>query len=203
MSTPLRSKDKARQETAAIERVLEGDQEAYTLLVQRYSGPLYRYLLNMLGRPAEADDLVQDAFLRAYLSLASYDSHYRFSTWLFRIATNLALNYIKVRRRTVSLEVLQRDPDGPPVEFPDPSATAQMHQQAERRELAELIRECIEELPPAYRVVVSLRHIAELSYAEIASSIDLPINTVRSRLHRGRERLGTCLEERVPEEDRP
>ncbi|MBN1483604.1 MAG: sigma-70 family RNA polymerase sigma factor [Chloroflexia bacterium] len=195
--------DRAQEERAAIERVLAGDQNAYSLLVERYGGSLYRYVHRMVHDPDEAQDLVQEAFLRAYLSLASYDPTYRFSTWLFRIATNLALNYIKASRRVISLESLTKDQDAPPVEFPDTSAAAHPEEQVERCELAELVQKCIEDLPPAYRVVVALRHVAELSYAEIASSADLPLNTVRSRLHRGRERLGECLEEHLPEEERP
>jgi RNA polymerase sigma-70 factor (ECF subfamily) len=193
----------AQEETQAIEAVLAGDREAYTLLVQRYKGPLYRYLLRMLRRPAEAEDATQEAFLRAYLSLSSYDSTYRFSTWLFRIATNLTLNRIKAEKRLTSLEMLQERPDGTQREFADPSDDCRPEPKVERQELCEVVRECLDQLPPAYRSVVALRHLLYLSYQEIADSMELPINTVRSRLHRGRERLGECLEERLPEEDLP
>jgi RNA polymerase sigma-70 factor (ECF subfamily) len=193
----------AQEETQAIEAVLAGDREAYTLLVQRYKGPLYRYLLRMLRRPAEAEDAAQEAFLRAYLSLASYDSTYRFSTWLFRIATNLTLNRIKAEKRLTSLEMLQESPDGALREFADQSDDCRPGPEAERQELCEVVRECVDQLPPAYRSVVALRHLLDLSYQEIADSMELPINTVRSRLHRGRERLGECLEERLPKEDLP
>ena len=196
------SDKQVQEETAAIAAVLAGDADAYALLVQRYSGPLYRYLLRMLGRPDETEDAVQEAFLRAYLSLASYDSSYRFSTWLFRIATNLTLNRIKAEQRVVSLEMLQEGAEDAPREFADRRDDCRPELQAERRELCAAVRECLELLPPAYRTVVTLRHVADLSYDEIADSIGLPVNTVRSRLHRGRERLGECLQERLPEEDR-
>jgi len=196
------SDNRAQEETQAIEAVLAGDREAYTLLVQRYQGPLYRYLLRMLRRPAAAEDAAQEAFLRAYLSLSSYDSTYRFSTWLFRIATNLTLNRIKAEKRLTSLEKLQEYPDGARREFPDQSADCKPELKAERQELCKVVRACIDQLPPAYRSVVVLRHLLDLSYQEIADCMELPINTVRSRLHRGRERLGECLEESLPEEDR-
>ena len=197
------SEAQIQEETAAIAAILAGDREAYTVLVQRYSGPLYRYLLRMVGRADEAEDAVQEAFLRAYLSLASYDATYRFSTWLFRIATNLALNRIKAAQRVVSLEMLQERPGEPPQELPDPQDACRPEPHAERLELARTVRECLDQLPEAYREVVSLRHCADRTYEEIAAITGLPLNTVRTRLHRGRERLGECLEQRLPEEDRP
>ncbi len=189
------------EETLVIGRVLDGDRESFALLVERYEGPLFRYLLRMLGRSSEAEDLAQEAFLRAYLSLASYNSQYRFSTWLFRIATNLALNRLKAERRVVSLEALRDGAQGMPLEIADSRHECRPEQQAEQAELARLVQECLGELPPAYRCVVVLRHIADLSYEEIADSTGLPVNTVRSRLHRGRERLGECLEDRLPKEE--
>lgn len=193
--------DRAQEETKAIERVLDGDAEAYALLVRRYSGALFRYLLRMMGRHDEAEDLAQEAFLRAYLSLASYNAQYRFSTWLFRIATNLALNRIKAERRVISLQALRSCPEAPPVELVDNRDESRPEHWAERTELAQLVQQCLEELPPAYRTVVALRHIADLSYNEIADSTGLPLNTVRSRLHRGRERMGECLEKHLPKEE--
>lgn len=189
------------EERAAIRRVLEGEAESFALLVRRYSGPLFRYLLRMLGRPDEAEDMVQESFLRAYLSLASYDAAYRFSTWLFRIATNLTLNRIKAEQRVVSLEDLRARPDDTPLELEDGRADCRPERLAERSELAQIVQECLERLPDAYRSVVALRHIADLTYEEIAECTGLPVNTVRSRLHRGRERLGECLEQRLPKEE--
>ena len=200
------SSEQARQETAIVERVLGGERDAYALLVERYNGSLFRYLVRMAGQPAEAEDLAQEAFLRAYLSLASYDPSYRFSTWLFRIATNLAINRIKATSKIVSLEEMrerreQRD-EAPP-ELADPCTDSRPDLAAERSEMVRLIQRCLQELPADYRAVVALRHIAELSYNEISDSIGLPLNTVRTRLHRGRERLGQCLKTRLPKEERP
>jgi len=199
------SSEQARQEAAIVERVLGGERDAYALLVERYNGSLFRYLVRMIGQPADAEDLTQEAFLRAYLSLASYDPSYRFSTWLFRIATNLAINRIKAASKIVSLEEMsdrneQRDE---PPELVDPCADGRPDQAVERAERVKMIQNCLQELPADYRAVVTLRHIAELSYNEIADSIGLPLNTVRTRLHRGRERLGECLEARLLREERP
>ena len=199
------SSEQARQEAAIVERVLGGERDAYALLVERYNGSLFRYLVRMIGQPADAEDLTQEAFLRAYLSLASYDPSYRFSTWLFRIATNLAINRIKAASKIVSLEEMsdrneQRDE---PPELVDPCTDGRPDQAVERAERVKMIQNCLQELPADYRAVVTLRHIAELSYNEIADSIGLPLNTVRTRLHRGRERLGECLEARLLREERP
>ena len=200
------SSEQARQETAIVARVLGGDRDAYALLVERYNGSLFRYLVRMTDQPADAEDLAQEAFLRAYLSLASYDPSYRFSTWLFRIATNLAINRIKSASKIVSLDEMRdrrEQRDEPPPEFADSSIDSRPDLSAERAEVVRMIRRCLQELPPDYRAVVALRHIAELSYNEISDSIGLPLNTVRTRLHRGRERLGECLEARLPKEERP
>lgn len=199
------SSDQARQETAIIRRVLGGERDAYGLLVERYNGCLFRYLARMTGQPAEAEDLAQEAFLRAYLSLASYDPTYRFSTWLFRIATNLAINRIKASSKIISLDEMRdrrEERDEAPLELADPCDDSRPDLMAERSEIVRLIQKCLQELPPDYRSVVSLRHIAQLSYNEISDSTGLPLNTVRTRLHRGRERLGECLEARLPKEDR-
>ncbi len=198
------SSEQARQETAIVERVLGGERDAYALLVERYNGTLFRYLVRMVGQPADAEDLAQEAFLRAYLSLASYDSSYRFSTWLFRIATNLAINRIKAASKIVSLEEMRErreERDEAPQELADPCTDSRPDLAAERAEMVRLVQRCLQELPADYRAVVALRHIAELSYNEISNSIGLPINTVRTRLHRGRERLGQCLEARLPKEE--
>ncbi len=199
------SSDQARQETAIIRRVLGGERDAYGLLVERYNGSLFRYLARMTGQPADAEDLAQEAFLRAYLSLASYDPTYRFSTWLFRIATNLAINRIKASSKIVSLDEMRErreERDEVPLELADPCDDSRPDVAAERSEIVRLIQKCLQELPPDYRAVVSLRHIAQLSYNEISDSIGLPLNTVRTRLHRGRERLGECIEAHLPKEDR-
>ncbi len=200
MATPL-AEARAHEEVLMINRVLGGEQEAYTFLVERYSGSLLRYLARMVGRSEEAEDLLQESFLRAYLSLASFDSTYRFSTWLFRIATNLALNRLKAERKVVSLEAMSEQLDEAPFEPADEREDCRPEYRSERAELAIEVQRCLDDLPAAYRAVVALRYLAELSYNEIADATGLPLNTVRTRLHRGRERLGECLEQRPGEEE--
>ena len=203
MSSPSRLKE----ESAIVAQVLGGDRNAYALLVDRYSGSLFRYLCRMMGRPEEAEDLAQEAFLRAYLSLASYDDTYRFSTWLFRIGTNLAINRLKAQKRIVSFDQFRRSHDGSidcedegVPDLPDLADSGRPDLAFERAELCRAIRHCLDELPEPYRAVVSLRHLGDLSYAEIADSVGLPLNTVRTRLHRGRERLGECMAAKLPRE---
>ncbi len=200
MATPL-AEARAREEVGTINRVLDGDQEAYTLLVERYSGSLLRYLVRMVKRLDEAEDLLQESFLRAYLSLASFDSTYRFSTWLFRIATNLALNRLKGERRIVSLEAMSDQLDEAPLELADEREDCRPEYRSEQAESALEMQRCLDDLPAAYRAVVALRYLADLSYNEIAEATGLPLNTVRTRLHRGRERLGECLEKLPGEEE--
>ncbi len=170
------------EEMNAIERVLQGDREAYALLVERYGGALFRYLLRLVGRPDEADDLVQESFLRAYLSLASYDAQYRFSTWLFRIAHHRAVDWLRAQRPApqTAEEWL------PAEDCPQEEAFAAL--------AAEQVRAALARLAPAQRAVLELTFYEGLSCREVAQVLGCPVGTVKSRLSHARRALRGALE---------
>ncbi len=180
-----------------IRLVLKGDKDRYGLLVDAYSSRIINYLARMTGNRYEAEDLAQEAFVRAYFALSSYDPQYKFSSWLYKIATNLCLNYLKKRRRWVHVDDYQ-DKDGRPAwVLPDTRAYGDPAKSVDCQELQREIQQAIDRLPGVYRTVVVLRHLHGLSYQEIADVTEVPIGTVKSRLGRGRSRLMALLQGRV------
>lgn len=186
-----------RTDADIVKVVLEGDKNSYALLVEAYNERIINYLARMTGNRYEAEELAQEAFVRAYVALSSYKPQYKFSTWLFKIATNLCINHLKKRSRLVHMEDYQGEDGQSAWVMPDTRSYRNPAMAAERREMRRQIQEAIDQLPPAYRTVVILRHLQGLSYQEIAEVIDLPIGTVKSRLGRGRSRLVSQLQGKV------
>ena len=186
-----------RTDAEVVQAVLAGDKNSYALLVDSYSERVINYLARMTGNRGEAEELAQDAFVRAYLALRSFDPQYKFSTWLFKIATNLCLNYLKGRKRLVHVDDYQDEDGNPMWVISDSRSQSDPVHEAERRELQRQIQQAINQLPPVYRTVVILRHVQGMSYEEISEMTDLPIGTVKSRLGRGRCRLMTLLQGRI------
>lgn len=172
-----------------IRRALEGDQQACTVLVERYRGALYHIVVKMVRRPEEAEDLVQEAFIKAFGALGSYRFEYRFSTWLYKIAANCAIDFLRKRRiDALSLDRPVATADGEiQVELADwtynPEETLHKHRQRVS------IAAAIEALPEKYKEVILMRHSQDLSYHEIARQLDVPVGTVKARIFRARELL--------------
>ena len=172
-----------------VAAVLEGEVEKYEQLVSRYQGRVVNYLYRMLRSLDDAHDLAQDVFLRVYRALDRFDPQYKFSTWLFRVAKNAAIDSVRKRRiRTVSMERPQNE-EGDSSSFDFPSPDPDPYGDARNLERRQAIGSAIEELPAEYRELVQLRHFAELSYGEIAELKEMPLGTVKNKLFRGRQML--------------
>jgi RNA polymerase sigma-70 factor (ECF subfamily) len=173
-----------------IAAVLDGDTARYAELVQRYERRLLHTMVRAVADRADAEELTQEAFVRAYFALPSYDPQFAFSTWLFKIAFNLSINHRKKqgRERERMAEAIVEPPAGA-----SPGAIASPSGSAERGELAEEIRDAIDRLPDEFREIFVMRHFQELSYREICDATGLPMGTVKSRLIRARRRLGELL----------
>lgn len=186
-----------RAEAKIIKAVLDGDKNSYCSLVDTYSERIINYLARMTGNRYEAEELAQETFVRAYYALDSYNPQYKFSTWLFQIATNLCINAFKKRQRLVHVDGYQ-DEDGKSWwVMPDTRRAGDPAAMAEQHDLQREVQEAIDLLPAVYRIVVILRHMHGLSYQEIADVTELPIGTVKSRLGRGRSRLAEMLKDKV------
>lgn len=172
-----------------IAAVLKGDRERFGELVERYQGRLINYLYRLLRNLDEAHDLAQEVFFKVYRALNRYDPRYRFSTWLFRVAQNSAIDLIRKRRlRVVSMSVSD-DEDGRDRDWEFPSEERNAYGDLRNRERGDAIQEAVAGLPWEYRELVLLRHFGELSYEEIASLKSMPLGTVKNKLFRGRQML--------------
>jgi RNA polymerase sigma-70 factor (ECF subfamily) len=177
-----------------VERALKGFEDGFRTLVARYQRPVYNLLARMLRDPALAEDLTQETLLKAYGHLSSFDARFKFSSWIFRIAHNTAVDALRRRpRRETSLD----DP-GPRERarvdqaLVDPRSDAGLRS-AERRDLARVLEAALDRLRPEYRQVVVLRYHEDLSYEEVAGITSLPLGTVKSYLHRARAEMAEFL----------
>ena len=170
------------------ERSLNGDLEAYSELARRHHGRLYQTIFAMVGDSDDADDLTQESFIKAYRSLGRFKGQSRFYTWIYRIAVNQTLDWMKAkkRRRDVPLEYAEGDRAGR-VEGTDNGVY--------RRELNQHLEAALESLTPEYRATVVLREIDGRTYEEIAELLTCSVGTVKSRLFRARGQLRTLLED--------
>ena len=174
-----------------VAQVLAGDQQGYRLLVERHQQAVFNAAYRLLGNHDEAADIAQDAFLRAYRALHSFQRDRPMAPWLCRIAINLSLNRLKQWRPTLSLD---DDQTGPALEVSDTRAEPQAHLLRSERQAA--LRRALLALPPGQRVILELRHFQALSYEEIARQLGLSLANVKSRLFRARKRLRQILDKR-------
>lgn len=175
-----------------VNRALGGDEAAFAALVRRYQRRLTAFLGQMLGDVELAKELTQEAFLRAWTALERFDPHYRFSTWLFRIAHNLGIDQLR-RRRLATVSLMRDDREGEELELELSDFRKDPLGHLENSELARSLRSAIDELRPEYRELVLLRHFAALSYQEIADFEGMPLGTVKNKLFRAHSVLRKAL----------
>jgi len=180
-----------------VAAILRGERERFADLVGRYEGRLVNYLYRLLRSLDDAHDLAQEVFLKVYQALDRFDPRYRFSTWIFRVAQNAAID--QIRRQRLKLVSMRResDEDGESRDWEFPSPRPTPYGDLRNRERGAAIQEAVDALPWEYRELILLRHFGELSYEEIASLKRLPLGTVKNKLFRARqllkERLGSYL----------
>lgn len=177
-----------------VERVVAGDTSLFEILMRRYNQRLFRVARSILGDEAEAEDVMQDAYVRAFRELAGFRGEARFSTWLTKIAVYEALARARKRRRLVSIE------GGEPPEPPAPESGPE--RQVENRELQAVLRDAVEVLPDPLRTVFCLREVEGLSTEQTADLLGLTIENVRVRLHRAKRSLRETLDARIGREVR-
>jgi RNA polymerase sigma-70 factor (ECF subfamily) len=176
-------------EEALIRQALDGDQKAYQTLFESHKQAIFHIIVKIVHNNEEAQDLVQETFIKAFGSLKSYNPTYRFTTWLYKIAANSSIDYIRKRRiQTYSLDQPMDTGDGQvSVEVPDMSYHPERDLSAKRQHIS--IAEAIESLPEKYREVIIKRHQEDKSYEEIANLLHVPVGTVKARIFRAREFL--------------
>jgi len=179
-----------------VAKAVAGDQGAYKSLMEKYETPLFFHLLKMVKDKEQVRDLVQEAFMKAFDNLQSYNTNYAFSTWLYRITTNHAIDYLRKKKlQTTSIDEPVKTKEGEMnIQLEDEHSGTD--RKIIRKQRSDIIHEAIEDLPDKYRVVIKLRHFEELSYDEISEQLDLPLGTVKAHIFRAREMLYKELKDR-------
>lgn len=183
--------DKAKQDFRLIKLAKEnGDEKAFAELMNRYRKPVYHMILKMIKNQDDAADLTIEAFAKAFRNLKKFNPEYTFSTWLFRIATNNCIDFIRKKKLdTLSINSTYTDDNGESVSIDIRDSNLDPQEEAIKQQKVEIMQTIVTQLPPKYQILVKLRYFEELSYDEIATELEAPLGTVKAQLHRARELL--------------
>ena len=181
------------EENDAVRRVLDGDADAFSPLVEAYQKNVYNLALRMTGNPEDALDMAQEAFIRAYNSLSSFRGDSKFSVWLYRIVSNVCLDFLRARKGRTAVSLSQTGPDGEDAALEIPDERALPEAELERALTRDAVRRGLQALPDDQREILLLREIQGLSYEEIAAALSLEGGTVKSRIFRARKKLCAYL----------
>lgn len=184
---------KAKHDIVLVEQALKGDQKAYASLLKKYRDTIYYMLLKMVKNQNDADDLTIEAFGKAFRNLSQYTTDYAFSTWLFRIASNNCIDFLRKKRAVTipidsAVEGEEYD-NGIVIQTSDLNPEEDMIKSQNTEELMDIIQQ----LKPRYRQLIELRYFKELAYEEIAQYMQLPLGTVKAQLFRARELLTNIM----------
>jgi RNA polymerase sigma-70 factor (ECF subfamily) len=177
------------QENLIVQQVLDGDTNAFEELVLEYEKKVYNVALRMVNNQEDAEDITQEAFIKAYNSLANFRGDSKFSVWLTRIVSNMCLDLIRSRGRRPTISLSVEDEDGENVELEISDIRQSPETIMEQQLTKDSVRRGLKQLPDEYREILLLREIQGLSYEEISAALDLEVGTVKSRIYRGRKKL--------------
>lgn len=201
MKTPSRNKPFSSdsvskdEDNALVRRALKGDRKAFEMIILRYQQPLLNYLGRLTGDREQAQDFTQEVFLRVHSSLSSFEPRFKFSTWLFKIASNFMIDFWRKKRiSAVSLDRARSDEETL-LSLQVPDAGPQVAKKYELAQIKKRIEAALERVPEELRELFVLRHINEFSYEEIAEIKELPVGTVKNRVFQTKEILRGLLEE--------
>ncbi len=186
----------ARNDFNLVSRAKDGDQKAYAELMQRYKDSIYFMALKMVNNKDDAMDLTVETFGKAFENIEKYKPDFAFSTWLFRIATNNCIDFIRKKRlNVVSLQSLSEE-DKDEKQLQIASDTLNPEQTSIKKQESEKLKSIVEQLPQRYRTLIILRYYDEQSYEEIAQQLDLPLGTVKAQLFRARDLMSNIMNRR-------
>lgn len=173
----------------------KGDQKAYAELLSRYRESVYFMMLRMCNNKDDAEDLTIEAFGRAFKRLEQYTPNFAFSTWLFKIASNNAIDFLRNKKKSNSLSLDSKMENDEGQEFSKniKSPTLDPEENIIKKQKIDVLRDVVEKLKPRYKELVKMRYYEELSYEEIAAKLDLPVGTVKAQLFRARDFLYNIL----------
>lgn len=187
--------DKAQKDLLLVEAAIKGDQLAYAQLMDRYRESIYFMMLKMVKNTDDAEDLTIEAFGKAFNRLHQYSPSYAFSTWLFKIASNNCIDFIRKKRiKVTSMDSGIKTDHGEVVFYDAKSSGKDPEQHVIHKQKVLMMRELVSRLKPRYRILVEKRYFEELSYEEIATELNLPLGTVKAQLFRARDFLANMME---------
>lgn len=198
MTNPVKIYNKSKSDDIVlIEEALAGDQSAYEKLMKKYYQLIYNLIYRMISKKEDVEDLTQEAFIKAFNSLHNFDKQFAFSTWLFKIATNNAIDYLRKKKlSTFSIDKdIESDDSDFKFEIPDSENKPDRH--IIDSQMRKILDEAIESLPKKYKEVIELRHKHEMEYEEISKKLSLPLGTVKAHIFRGRELLNKFLKDKI------
>ncbi len=171
----------------------KGDTNAFEQLVEMHSARIYSIALRMVGNPSDAEDLAQEAFLRIWRGLEGFNMESRFSTWAYRLTTNVCIDHLRKEKKNSSVPLFMEDDEGEETELQIPDERNNPELRLEQDQLRQSVDHAMEKLEPQYRQILSLRELGGLSYDEIARQLELKEGTVKSRIARAREHMRKLL----------
>ncbi len=188
---------KATEDLVLVAKAQKGDQHAYSMLLERYRESVYYTMLKMVKNPDDADDLTIEAFGKAFNRIGQYSPNFAFSTWLFKIASNNCIDFIRKKRiKVTSMDSGISTSDGSIMYIDAESNTLDPSEHMMKKQKVNAMREVVSKLKPRYRQLIELRYFQELSYEEIANELDLPLGTVKAQLFRARDFLSNMMEDK-------
>lgn len=183
-----------KEDRALVTAAQKGENKAFETLLKKYRKSVYYLLLKMVKNADDAEDLTQEAFAKAFNSIEKFDSKFAFSTWLFRIATNNCIDFIRKKRvQTISIDSAIEGDDGSTMHFDVRDNNLDPNEAMLKQQRKKYLNMAIERLPEKYRTLVHLRYFRELSYEEVAGELAIPLGTVKAQLFRARELLNQEL----------
>ncbi|MFN8209988.1 MAG: sigma-70 family RNA polymerase sigma factor [Bacteroidales bacterium] len=185
--------EKAKQDLILVEAARGGDEKAFASLLNRYRDSIYFMLLKMVNNGSDAEDLTIEAFGKAFRNLESYTPNFAFSTWLFKIATNNCIDFIRKKQASPSIIDHGQDDDMDNYTVNIQSDSPDPEEELIHRQKIAALREIVSQMKPRYRTLIELRFFKEYSYEEISSELDLPIGTVKAQLFRAKTLLYNIL----------
>lgn len=185
---------KAQYDFRLVEAANLGDEKAFTELMKKYKDAIYYMLLKIVRNEEDAEDLTIEAFGKAFNNISKYTPNFAFSTWLFKIATNNCIDFLR-KKRAITIPIETTDSDSYTLHTIRRLSDNQLNPEERliRKQKQELLKEIIEQLKPRYKILIELRYFQEFSYEEIAKELNLPIGTIKAQLFRSRELLYQIL----------
>ena len=187
--------EKGQKDLVFVQAAIKGDQTAYAALMDRYRESIYYMMLKMVSNTDDADDLTIEAFGKAFNRLEQYSPNYAFSTWLYKIASNNCIDFIRKKRiKVTSMDTGVKTDDGDTLFYDARSNTRDPEETVMHKQKVLHMRELVSKLKPRYRLLVEKRYFEELSYEEISKELNLPLGTVKAQLFRARDFLANLMD---------